>query len=114
MTITDKELEREMRDAELMAKSGMKNVLARGAGSSNQYGSFLGGRLSGRKQIDDDLDVEAYLEGQAFKPKEGKTNRELTGGGIKVTKRFKKGGAVSASKRADGCAVRGKTKGKII
>jgi hypothetical protein len=114
VTITDKELEREMRDAELMAKSGMKNVLARGAGSSNQYGSFLGGRLSGRKQIDDDLDVEAYLEGQAFKPKEGKTNRELTGGGIKVTKRFKKGGAVSASKRADGCAVRGKTKGKII
>lgn len=26
---------------------------------------------------------------------------------------YKKGGKVSASKRADGCAVRGKTKGKI-
>ena len=113
MTVTDKELKREMRDAEFMSKSGMKNILARGSGSSNKYGSYLGGRLSGIKQIDDDLDVEAYLEGQAFKPKEGKTNRQLTGGGIKVTKRFKKGGVASASKRADGCAVRGKTKGKI-
>ena len=28
--------------------------------------------------------------------------------------KMKKGGKVSASKRADGCAVRGKTKGKII
>lgn len=27
---------------------------------------------------------------------------------------MKKGGAVSASKRADGCAVRGKTKGRIV
>ena len=113
MTITDKELEREMRDAELMSKSGMKNILARGGGSSNQYGSFLGGRFSGRKQIDDDLDIEAYLEGQAFKPKDGKLQKNITGGGLKLTKRFKKGGMASASKRADGCAIRGKTKGKI-
>jgi len=27
---------------------------------------------------------------------------------------FKKGGSVSASKRADGCAVRGKTKGRMV
>jgi hypothetical protein len=27
---------------------------------------------------------------------------------------MKKGGKVSASKRADGCAVRGKTKGKMV
>jgi hypothetical protein len=27
---------------------------------------------------------------------------------------YKKGGMVSASKRADGCAVRGKTKGRIV
>lgn len=27
---------------------------------------------------------------------------------------FKNGGKVSASKRADGCAVRGKTKGRIV
>ena len=28
--------------------------------------------------------------------------------------KFKSGGSVSASKRADGCAVRGKTKGKMV
>jgi hypothetical protein len=27
---------------------------------------------------------------------------------------YKKGGMVSASKRADGCAIRGKTKGRIV
>lgn len=27
---------------------------------------------------------------------------------------YQKGGSVSASKRADGCAVRGKTKGKML
>lgn len=27
---------------------------------------------------------------------------------------FKSGGSVSASKRADGCAVRGKTKGRMV
>ena len=27
---------------------------------------------------------------------------------------YKKGGAVSASKRADGCAIRGKTRGKMV
>lgn len=29
-------------------------------------------------------------------------------------KKYAKGGAVSASKRADGCAQRGKTRGKVI
>ena len=114
MTITDKELKREMKDAELMSESGMKNILAMGGGSSNQYGSSLGGRLSGRKQIDDDLDIEAYLQGHARKQKGFPSESKITGGGIKVTKRFQKGGKVSASKRADGCAVRGKTKGKIV
>ena len=34
---------------------------------------------------------------------------------IEVGKNFKVGGKVSsASKRADGCAVRGKTKGRIV
>lgn len=31
-----------------------------------------------------------------------------------IPKQMAKGGSVSASKRADGCAVRGKTKGKIL
>jgi hypothetical protein len=42
-------------------------------------------------------------------------------GGVKKTEypyagpnEFKKGGMVSASKRADGCAVKGKTKGRMV
>jgi hypothetical protein len=42
-------------------------------------------------------------------------------GGVKKTEypyagpnEFKKGGAVSASKRADGCCVKGKTKGRMV
>jgi hypothetical protein len=35
--------------------------------------------------------------------------------GQKIPKKFAKGGSVgSASKRADGCAVKGKTKGKFV
>lgn len=39
-----------------------------------------------------------------------------TDAGYEYTKKrnFAKGGSVSASKRADGCAVRGKTKGRML
>jgi hypothetical protein len=37
------------------------------------------------------------------------------GYGVKMSTRFKKGGSVSsASKRADGCATKGKTKGRFV
>ena len=37
------------------------------------------------------------------------------GYGVKMSTRFKKGGSVSsASKRADGCATKGKTRGKLV
>lgn len=37
------------------------------------------------------------------------------GYGVKMATRFKKGGSVSsASKRADGCATKGKTRGKLV
>lgn len=35
-------------------------------------------------------------------------------GGKALKKNYKSGGTVSASKRADGCAVRGKTKGRMV
>ena len=60
---------------------------------------------------------EFVKEGKsAFEPKSGggggggmpKSNRDLT-------KNYKKGGNVStASKRADGCAVKGKTRGRMV
>ena len=38
-----------------------------------------------------------------------------TGYGVRMSTRFKKGGSVSsASKRADGCATKGKTRGKLV
>ena len=85
-----------------------------GEGMSNEYGAGGRGKMTLEKEIAKNLELQAYIEGQAFKPKEGKTNRELTGAGFKLTKRFKKGGMVSASKRADGCARKGKTKGRMV
>ena len=40
--------------------------------------------------------------------------REAAAGERRETRGMKKGGMVSASKRADGCAIRGKTRGKIV
>ena len=85
-----------------------------GEGASNKHGMGGAGRAFFEKELAKDLELQAYLEGQAFKPKDGKLQKGITGGGVKLTKRFKKGGMTSASKRADGCAVKGKTKGKII
>lgn len=47
---------------------------------------------------------------------ESKKMMEETDAGYEFTKKrpFKAGGSVSASKRADGCAVRGKTRGKMV
>jgi hypothetical protein len=85
-----------------------------GQGASSQYGVGGSGKAFLEKEVAKNLELQAYLEGQAFKPKEGKTQSGITGGGIKLTKRFKNGGSVLASKKADGCAIRGKTKGKMV
>jgi hypothetical protein len=85
-----------------------------GQGASDKYGAGAFGRATVDKEIAKNLELQGYLEGHAFKPKDGKMQKGITGGGIKLTKRFKKGGSVLASKRADGCAIRGKTKGKIV
>lgn len=47
---------------------------------------------------------------------ESKKMIEDTNAGYEYTKKrpFKAGGSVSASKRADGCAIRGKTKGRMV
>jgi hypothetical protein len=116
MAATDKEIARSVKDDELMRQVKMLPVMITGSGSKNKYGSGVAGKMSTGKQIGKDLEVQAYLEGQAFKPKDGKSQKNVTGGGLKVTKRFEKGGSVksSASKRADGIAMRGKTRGKMV
>jgi hypothetical protein len=69
---------------------------------------------------------EPKYTGKAYSdtgPKTGPTSGGFGGGGgggmpkvnRDITKNMKKGGMVSsASKRADGCAVKGKTKGKVL
>lgn len=50
--------------------------------------------------------------GESAKPLPGKGKVEKIGEGMK---KYKRGGSVSsASARADGCAIRGKTKGRIL
>ena len=63
-----------------------------GEGGANEYGSSFGGRASLTKKLGKDLDVEGYLEGYGSKSKRTGTKGEITGGGVKLTKRFAKGG----------------------
>jgi hypothetical protein len=66
-------------------------------------GGGLGGGLSGL--FDRIGDFRKTLGGTPMKK----------GGSVKAKKAYKAGGSVSsASKRADGCAIKGKTKGRMI
>ena len=51
-----------------------------------------GGRASLIKKLGKDLDIEGYLEGYGSKSKGMGAKGEITGGGVKLTKRFAKGG----------------------
>jgi hypothetical protein len=68
------------------------NTKVMGGGSVNKFGKGLGGRASATKKLSKDSEIEGYLEGFAAKPKGGPSIAELTGGGVKLTKRFAKGG----------------------
>jgi hypothetical protein len=62
-----------------------------------------------RKKLSPDSSIEFYGE------KSKKGMGEPWTAGVNYRKEFKKGGAVkSASSRADGCAQRGKTKGRMV
>jgi hypothetical protein len=64
----------------------------RAMGASGESGAGGGGRFTMRKNLGKDLDLEAYIEGQAMKPKGMSPRGDITGGGVKLTKRFKEGG----------------------
>jgi hypothetical protein len=57
--------------------------------------------------------MEKKFDTKKDRPKMQGAYREAFGN-IRQALGFKSGGSVSASKRADGCAVRGKTKGKMV
>jgi len=56
-------------------------------------------------------DIKQSLSGPTVRDAQGNIEYKKKGGAVK----YKKGGSVSsASKRADGCATKGKTKGRIV
>lgn len=62
---------------------------------------------------------DSILEGEGPVPKKyldyaDQEAREAAAGERRETRGMKKGGTVSASKRADGIAIRGKTRGKMM
>jgi len=67
-----------------------------------------------KKEIDKELQ-KAHDEatGVISEPEENKVDEELMEEHDKAT-RMKKGGVVNASKRADGCCQRGKTRGRMV
>lgn len=74
-------------------------LFIQGGGSSDQYGAGFGGRLTGRKKIDKDLEAGLYVEGFGVKPKGGKFTGDVTGYGVNITKRFAAGGAAKMKLR---------------
>lgn len=73
-----------------------------------------GGRLSYKKDLDKDSSLQAYADIQAGKPEGQSFFVKPSKIGLEYRKTFSKGGRVStASKRADGIASKGKTRGRM-
>ena len=81
-------------EVEIKSNPAKTDYSVRAMGGTGEFGVGAGGRFTMQKNLGKDLDLEAYLEGQAMKPKSGSTRGSITGGGVKLTKRFKEGGEV--------------------
>ena len=73
-----------------------------------------GARLSASKDLDKSSKIQAYADVMAGSPKGMDSFVKPQKIGIEYRKTFAKGGKVSASSRADGCCVKGKTKGRMV
>ena len=83
--------------------------------AKTNIGSYAGEKSYYRNVLNKKKTLEEKLEGvkSARDEADSEVQRETTRG-IRPTK-MKSGGSVSsASKRADGCAIKGKTKGKMV
>jgi len=67
-----------------------------------------------RKQALIDAAYEASMRNTEAAPKPVRPASAPMAAPVVAPKRFAKGGSVSASKRADGCAAKGKTRGKFV
>ena len=78
-------------------------------GIQNDVAKLYGAALSNatRNEILDTVGMQQYMSDDEKEKRKREEEMKLQG--------MKKGGKVgSASKRADGCAIRGKTRGKIV
>ncbi len=73
-----------------------------------------GARVSASKDLDRSSKIQAYADLTAGAPKGGDAFIKPQKIGVEYRKTFAKGGKVSASSRADGCCVKGKTKGRMV
>jgi hypothetical protein len=90
-------------------------------GDDDMYGTSAsaGARYAGGKKSDKIWNTEDKTAGEAIEdPRARKAMREAAAEERREARGMKKGGAVKYSKggvtRADGCAQRGKTKGKMV
>ena len=88
-------------------------------GGDDMYGTSAsaGARYAGGKKSDEIWNTEDKTVGEAIKdPRARKAMREAAAEERRESRGYKSGGSVksSASKRADGCAVRGKTRGRMV
>ena len=72
-----------------------------------------GGRLSYTKELDKNSSIRAYVDAMAGKPEGQSAFIKPQKVGVEYRRSFAKGG-MTASKRGDGIAQRGKTKGRIV
>ena len=77
-------------------------------GKDNQA---VGARFSGTKKLGRDTALQGYLDVDATNDKYNGLRGRGTSAGVTLMHNFAKGG--TASRRADGIAVRGKTRGKL-
>jgi hypothetical protein len=106
----------EMTDRQKAYARGVDNALIGGVkGSIRQVTDKA---LGAGKGSEKEAISKGYKEGKDAKKYKKKATKKKAGGkvGMGMTKNnYKKGGKVSScSKRADGCAVKGKTKGRMI
>ena len=81
---------------------------------SNKYFNGAGARFTANKKLGKNTDLQAYADLLASQAKDQDASLKAQKLGLTLTHRFSKGGKVSsASKRADGIAQRGKTKGRM-
>ena len=107
---------------EYKSRKAQEEIMSKPLAKASFKEAFAEARAAGDKTFEwngKKYSTEMAKPEKSFKEKATKagfTSAETKGGAALMTRkdRMAKGGMVSASKRADGCAMRGKTRGKMV